>query len=207
VYKEFVRPLSDSERRFFNLESVRLKNLSSREFGPKSILTTLLVGLVAGAAFGLFANYPWYWGALLGSIAGFLLKLIAGFEHYKDYRQFIVNSDNAKEVKVIEIEAKRFIEFKEFEDLGVIYCFEIEPSKFFVLNGQEYYETPRFPCLSFEIIEIKGLLYTIRPKSRKESPNRTVLEDVSRDLEFYENEVVVEGDFENIEESLKKYKV
>ncbi len=207
MYREYVRPLSESEKRFLKVESARLKNLSSREFGPKSIIISLVLGLLAGASFGFFANYPWYWGAILGSIAGFLLKLFAGLDYYKSFRKFEKNSSQATEVKVREIEAEKLIEFQEFEDFGVMYCFEVEPNKFFVLNGQDYYETPRFPCLSFEIVEIEGMLYTIRPKSKKHKPDRSLPETVARDLGFYQNEVVIEGTFENIEENLKGYAV
>ena len=207
MYKEYVRPLSESEKRFMKVECSRLKNQASMELGPKSILISLFVGLLAGALFGLSANYPWYWGAVLGSIAGFLLKLFAGFDYYKNFRKFKQNSEEATEVNVREIKAERLIEFQEFEDLGVMYCFEVEPNKFFILNGQDYYETPRFPCLNFEIIEIQGLLYTIRPKSKKHKPDRSLPETVARDLGFYENEVLIEGTFENIEENLKGYAV
>lgn len=121
MYKEYVRPLSESERRYLKVERARLKNMASREIGLKSLFIAVLVGLLAGSVFGMFANYPWYWGALFGAVAASILKLIAGFDYYKNFRKFDENSKKVKEIKVTEINAKRLVEFKKFEDLGVMY--------------------------------------------------------------------------------------
>lgn len=61
--------------------------------------------------------------------------------------------------------------------------------------------------MCFEIIEIENMLYTIRPKSNKHDPDRSLPESISRDLGFYENAVVVDARFENIEDRLKEYAV
>lgn len=205
MYKQYVRPLTKSESRYLQLECARRKNLALKELAPKSIMIALGVGLLAGIGFGIFANYYWYWGALLGAFAAFLLKVLAGFDYHKSHSNFSSLSKKADETKVTRIESSRIIELKEFEDLGVTYCFEIEPNKFFILSGQDYYETQRFPCLNFEIIEIEKLLYTIRPKSIKLLPDRVIPECISKEIKFYETEVIVDGTFENIEDSLKAF--
>lgn len=204
MHQYYIRELSESEKRFLGVESIRLKNLASKEIGIYALLTILLVGGLTGAGICYFYGIKWYFGAISGAAISVTIKLMAWYQYFARYREFKKKCSSVNEASVTVISASRIIEFKEYEDLGVIYCFEIERERFFVLNGQEYYETPRFPCLKFEIVNIKGILYTVRPKSPKHTPDRYVSEIVSRDLQFYENEVIVDGRFEDIEVTLQK---
>ncbi len=193
------------EKRYIRFESTRRANLAQKELGLRSIVIVLAVGFFTGTSFCLFANYPWHLGSIFGPVAGVFINFSSGIHYHKWARKFINASNQVKEVHVTEIKALRFVEFEEYEDLGVIYGFEIEPGRIFILNGQDYYGTIRFPCLHFEIIDIPGVLYTIRPKSSKEPPYRLVPRDIMKELKFYKDRVVVNSNIEDIEEKLKRY--
>lgn len=74
-------------------------------------------------------------------------------------------------VYITEINATAYASFQEFEDLGALYVFQVESDKLFVLRGQDYCETPRFPSLRFEIVNIPSALFVVRSLGPKANPS------------------------------------
>jgi len=189
------RSISSSERRLVKLDITRiLKELSVRyllrEYGQ-----FFVASVVGGSIFGFFANYPWYFGTLGGVIFSAILFPIVKFERGREFSLQVKRLRQALTLDrayITEVSATGYASFQEFEDLGAFFVFQVEPDKLFVLRGQDYYETQRFPCLNFEIVSIPNALFVVRPLSQKIGPDlefddKTMLTVCSIDDQFILN--------------------
>ena len=170
----YERPISSSEHRLVKSDITRfLKEISVR-YLLKEYGRFLVASIVGGTIFGLFANYPWYFGTLGGVIFSAILFPIAILDRRRRLSIRIQRLRQALALDrayITEVSATAYASFREFEDLGAFFVFQVESDKLFVLRGQEYYETAKFPCLNFEIVSIPDALFVVRPLSQKVAPD------------------------------------
>lgn len=182
-----------------------LKELSVRllfkEYGQ-----FFVASVIGGTIFGFFANYPWCYGTLWGVMFSTILFPIAIFERRRGISIRIQRLRQALALDrayITEVRATGYASFREFEDLGAFFVFQVEPDKLFVLRGQDYYETPRFPCLNFEIVSIPNALFVVRPRSQKIGPDLEFDDKTMLTVCSIDDQVILNGTIPNVLQVLR----
>ena len=111
--------------------------------------------------------------------------------------------------EVYDIRATGFVAFEEVEDEGACYAFQLEGDRLVFLQGQEFYETARFPSLDFSLVcpldhlgrQVHMFIDNRGPKAE---PQRRVPADIKWALEFPEDLEVVDGTLDRVEELLRR---
>jgi len=111
--------------------------------------------------------------------------------------------------EVYDIRSTGFVAFEEFEDEGACYAFQLDGNRLVFLQGQEFYETARFPSLDFALVcpldQLGRQVHMfIDNRGPKAEPQRRVPGDVKWTLEFPEDLEVVDGTLDEVEQLLKR---
>jgi acyl-CoA synthetase (AMP-forming)/AMP-acid ligase II len=200
VIERYSRPLNQSERRRIQAELARI----AREVGARRAATE--AAQLAGAALVAGLGYSYFSGtsvafSVLGCLAvGAVLLVITRFERWQQgsrRRRSLQQALKAAQARVVHVTAESYAEFNEFEDLGAMYAFQIDPASLLVLRGQEYYETEYFPSLDFELITVPGAFFIIRSHQAKASPAVAYAASEMLSLSAIEDEAVIPGTVAN----------
>lgn len=207
MVRDFERELTAEEKRFLSAEINRLRKEISTRYLGKEFLKFLIAGLiVGGVVYGLFGKYPWHYGLMAGGAFVCLLFPITTFSQYTKHKKRLIALENAKahgRASIRYVEATAYASFREFEDLGVLFVFQIGKNKLFVLRGQEYYGSNRFPCLNFEMVTIQDVHFKIDPKSQKVKPIVEFDDKTMRDVCSVKDQSILEGELSNVLEILR----
>jgi hypothetical protein len=95
--------------------------------------------------------YLWGAGCLIGAI---IITQRVGFE--RGVRRNITRAISKNEAQVVHCQSNEMVSLEEIDGEGPDYCFQINESRLFFINGEEYCESRRFPNTDFEIVRIYG---------------------------------------------------
>jgi hypothetical protein len=197
MHSSFSRPLTSSEIRRINARIARI----AKEIAPfrlaKDVLQVLLMSSVAGVFYKLFTNTSWsvalIWTVGFGSIMSVIIG-VSTWRKAKNYIQILSAALKRNTANVVRISSQAYASFQEYEDLGVLYAFQIEPDKLFILRGQEYYETGSFPCLEFELVDVPDAFNIVLSLSQKTLPMYIYPESDMLELAHIADGDIVEGE-------------
>jgi hypothetical protein len=206
VIRTYERPLAAAEKRYISASISAAKKELQPGYVAKEFLQTLLAALVVSVAYSVWKSTALPFTLLVvatGAAAIYGLLLV---DRYAKYRKRVGPLRLAQETgmaKVTEVEASRFASFEEFEDLGALFVFQVEPEELLVLQGQDFYETQRFPALSFAIVEVPGSQPMIRPSSPKAEPAYRYGPEVMRTIPNLPPLAHMPGTLESVLDDLK----
>lgn len=138
--------------------------------------------VIVATLFSWFFGHPLAMGALSGATFVAIMAPLVVLRNRHTQNRIITGHSNALAINraiVHSVQALYCVKFEEREDEGDLWMFQVGPDEVLALQGQIYYENPRFPALNFEIVEIPSLPVIIRSKSAKVSPDETVRAPVS----------------------------
>ena len=153
------RPLTETERRFLRS---KIRSLTAR--GRRASVVALPV--TGGVVFIL-----WLWTILASDVnrvivTAFWLIVGAGIavwvrrdmrSHARDFETMSRGLESAlrrNAADVYDVRAESFAELEEIEDEGACYAFEMDDGRITFIQGQEFYESARFPSLDFSLVYI-----------------------------------------------------
>jgi hypothetical protein len=206
MIQSYSRSLTESETRRIKIELARIAKETSLLNRLKEAAQVLAAALVAGSAYSYFTSSHWYQSIIGAVILGVLLLVILWFESWSKNLSRVRNLSGALQksnADIIRVTATAYSTFCEFEDLGVLYCFQIEPNKLFIIRGQEYYETDWFPCLDFELVNVVNAFCNVRSLSPKIPPTVTYSEKEMLEVASIEDNVTIEGQVDNALQALR----
>lgn len=206
MVRTFERTLTPAERRAVGAEMQRFRREASLQSALKDSVAYVVAGLLVGAIYFLAIGRPWYLGSLAGLLFVVTLIPLVGFARFRRAARHVRSMDRAlrsDSVRVTEIIATEFASFEEFEDLGPLYVFQVEPDKLLVLRGQLYNETPRFPSLHFEIVEIPGVSTMVRPRSPKVAPTASFDDKTMLEVSAIKDRAILDGSISDVLQLLR----
>lgn len=133
------------------------------------LVAGLLLGWLVGRSLVLSVLFAVAWVLAMTPVMIFLnrRKQNRAIERYRN----ILAADRAV---VHVVQAQECIRFEETEDEGDLWMFQVSEDQLVVLQGQHYYESKRFPALSFELVEVADLPVMIHTQSEKIVPRETI---------------------------------
>lgn len=110
---------------------------------------------------------------------------------------------------VYDVHATAFVEFEEIEDEGACYAFQLDGDRVVFVQGQEFYESARFPSLDFSLVlplddTGRPVDMLIEKRAPKTTPLRVVPADVKRTLLMPEHLEVRHGHLDTVETLLAR---
>ena len=206
LYEQITRALNDNEIHYLNSKINELL-LKERPFSSiiliKSVIGFGIAALLCLLGYFTSRDKPPVWFVLFifflpGTIiAIWLIK--DSLKGQKFIKQKISNFKDAiinDKVKEERIQSERMVEIHEFEDEGACYLFEVEPKKLFLLFGQQYYATSKFPSSDFSLIDIldsrgNSIDSIIQNNGTKLKPYRVIdSKDKIKDMINYESKFI-----------------
>jgi hypothetical protein len=161
----------------------------------------LLAGAIGGTLAAVFGHISWLACVGGGLLIASLLFAVFTVGHWRENAKRIRSRLSTRErglANVTEINSSAYAYFKEYKDLGAMYAFQVEPRTLYVMVGQDYYPTNRFPCLHFELITVQTVLFSIRPLSPKIPPTFEFDDKITRELCSIEDGTILEGDLAEV---------
>lgn len=209
MFERFKRPLEDKEKKALSnlLSSLKRKKRDaySRAFVVSFPIACILAVLTARAS-----NAPWQVIVLFWLLIGTLIASWVALEERKKYVKQVKSVEqaiNKGEAEVVRIKSKEMVEFKEIEDEGAGYAFQVDEEHILFISGQDYYPSKKFPNDDFEFIYIydsAGNLVDLLIKNYgdKLTPIRDISSDTKKKLAFPEHLEVRKGRLTDLEQIL-----
>jgi hypothetical protein len=186
------RPLNAVEERYLRLAIASVDTERRRAIVRSLVSGMGLAGLIGAAA---------YWAAKdvsLASIATFVLGLAAvlaamgvfsAIRSHRAHRRTLVSATKSRTAAVMDIRASAVVEVEEVEDEGACFIFQIAPDEMVILEGQDFYESPRFPNDDFSLVELldeEGAVAAAlrRCRGRKLVSQRRISAEAGKDLKW-----------------------
>lgn len=206
------RPLTEKERRFLRS---KIRSLTGR--GRRASVVALPV--TGGIVFVL-----WLWTILASDasrviVTAFWLIVGAGIavwvrremrSHARGFETMSRGLDSAlrrNAVDVYDVRARSFAELEEIEDEGACYAFEMDDGRIAFIQGQEFYESARFPSLDFSLVYIldeadQTVDMLIDKRGAKAAPARRIPAAVKQRLDAPDHLEVRRGRIADLEDIL-----
>jgi hypothetical protein len=107
--------------------------------------------------------------------------------------------------EVYDIRAQAFAEFEEIEDEGACYAFALGDGCLVFIQGQEFYESARFPSLDFSLVYVLDetdatVDMLIDKRGAKAAPVRRIPAALKQTLDIPDHLNVRRGTIEDLEE-------
>jgi hypothetical protein len=182
MYERIERPLNAAEIRMLRSSIGRARRDSRISPQLRRLLGLTPPIVIVATLFSWFFGHPLSMGALSGVAFVAIMAPLVVLRNRRTQERIITGHSNALAIDraiVHSVQASYCVKFEEREDEGDLWMFQVGPDEVLALQGQVYYETPRFPALNFEIVEIPSLPVLIRTRSAKVSPDETVRAPVS----------------------------
>jgi hypothetical protein len=213
----YKRSLTEDEKEVVEKDvNLKLKVIKKGTGALKRILWLFFFCSLLGAGYLFFSdfNINSFFGWLSGTI---IIFFIIGIWAYieailRNKREVQTLLEYPNEVEVVHCKSNKAILFKEWEDLGIYFLFQVEPNKMFFVGGQEYRELNKLPNTNFEIIRAKRpasfyYFWKVLAKGRKFNPVRTVSSDDVNKLYkkrkhpslLWDNESIIKGKIEDFD--------
>ena len=204
-----LRKLKPSERRLLQAKARGLGRIGSGSWRR-------MVGgwgLVFGALWALtliLSTAPWPVVTVFWLVVGLAIALWirhdfkAQLGTYDVMRRGVESALRADQARVVDIRARAFVAFEEFEDEGACYAFEIAEGRIFFLSGQQYYESAKFPCLDFSLVHVldedeQVADVLIEKRGARAVPDRVIPVEVKVRMELPEDQEIIEGRLDELE--------
>ena len=112
----------------------------------------------------------------------------------------------------VRVQSAEVVEFKEQEDEGACYAFQLVNGKILFISGQEFYQSARFPNTDFSLIDIYDLdggrvQELIRKHGRKLRPMRFIPASVKSVMAMPEHLEVIDGKVSEVEQLLTRVRI
>ncbi|QPF72507.1 hypothetical protein G8A07_05870 [Roseateles sp. DAIF2] len=200
------RPLNGSEKRRLGADLAHWERRLSPRAKVREAVQAFGAALLVGLGFGLFGSHGFYY-SMLGAlwVAGLLLLILwVPKERQGRGRLWALRRALAQNrAEVLRVEAEAYVEFEELGDSGAFYLFQTGPRELLLLRGQDYYATGGFPCLSFELVTVPGVLFHIRPLSPAAEPLRRFAPQAMLEFADLEDGRVLPGRLEDAQAALR----
>ena len=108
---------------------------------------------------------------------------------------------------VYDVRARLFAELEEIEDEGACYAFELDDGRIAFIQGQEFYESARFPSLDFSLVYVldeadQSVDTLIDKRGAKAAPARRIPAAVKQRLDVPDHPEVRKGRIADLEDIL-----
>lgn len=206
------RPLTETERRVLR---AKIRSLTAR--GRRASVVALPV--TGGIVFIL-----WLWTVLASDVnwvivTAFWLIVGAGIalwvrrdmrSHERDFETMSRGLESAlrrNAADVYDVRARLFAELEEIEDEGACYAFELDDGRIAFIQGQEFYESARFPSLDFSLVYVldeadQSVDTLIDKRGAKAAPARRIPAAVKQRLDVPDHLEVRKGRIADLEDIL-----
>lgn len=131
--------------------------------------------------------------------------------HLPALRASLGSALERNEARVLDVQARAYAEFEEFEDEGACFAFQLDGDRLLFLSGQEFYPTTRFPSLDFSIVcpldqHGREVELWIEKRGDAARPERVVPASVKWELAeaIPDSMAVIQGTVDRLEEVLRE---
>lgn len=214
MLEKTTRDLNKTERRWTSKE-LNLGRKRLHRFFLFSACSSVVVAVIGGLlSIGQFRESQALGWLALGTTAIYIVIVWAVYfqnraadVHRLDQLEAVLERGVSRTTRCC---SQQVAEAEEIEDEGATFFFQVEPDKIFVLSGQQYYATRRFPNSDFEIVEVwcdgTPVQFSIachgeklRPQVRLSKASKEAL--LEKDC-YPEDFDLIEGRIERLEEAL-----
>jgi hypothetical protein len=207
MLEEFVRPLSERDRRF--LKGHLSRERSGLKAGPVQCLTCSVIVLGVAVLAVVLGNPPR--SVLVLTVAAYLLIIL--WVHWSVRRERLVKirrlerALDRNEAHVVHIQSDEMVEFEEIEDEGASYAFQVSDDRIVFVCGQDFYASARFPNSDFSMVWIRDergelLDFYIEKHGVKLKPIRTISAQRKRELRVLGRLETIQGKLSDLERLL-----
>ena len=213
MLSRYSRPMTTHEQKLLGFRIKREARVKSRIV---SFLRILLLGITAAVPTGLVVAYfkttqlGWFTCGLMIFTSGVMMALF-----YGDVRECNVKiaalraTADANVMDVVRCQATEMVEFEEYDDEGPTYVFQVEADRIWVVSGQDFYPTRKFPSTDFEIITSRGptpfpAILRLAGHGTRLSAIRVVSVQTQRDLRIPEHGELITGRLADLEGLLER---
>jgi hypothetical protein len=159
VWEPSRRPLTQAERRALR---ATIRSLTVRGRRASIVWLPIAGGLVLVLWVWtiLASDAPWFIVTAFWLIAGGGITLWVRRDmrthgsHLEGMARGLQSALRRNAADVYDVRARAFAELEEIEDEGACYAFEIEGGRLAFIQGQEFYESARFPSLDFSLVHV-----------------------------------------------------
>lgn len=203
------RKLAPSERRLLRAKARGLGRMSSGNWWKVVGVSGLVFGVLCALTL-MLSTAPWTLVTGFWFVVGLAITLWVRHDFnaqgrtYDAMQKGIESALRADRARVVDVHARAFVEFEEFEDEGACYAFEIDEGRLFFLSGQQYYESARFPCLDFSLVHVldeggQVVDVLIEKHGARALPERTVPAEVKVRMEIPDDQEIIEGELDELD--------
>jgi hypothetical protein len=153
------RPLTETERRLLRS---RIRSLTARGRRAAAVAFPITGGgvLILWLWTILASDINWiivtaFWLIVGGGIALWVQRDMRTHARvFEDMSRGLQSALRRNAADVYDVRARSFAELEEIEDEGACYAFEMDDGRIAFIQGQEFYESARFPSLDFSLVYI-----------------------------------------------------
>src|SRR5262245_51118449 len=153
------RPLTETEQRVIR---VKIRSLTTRGHRASAFALPIAGGVVFALWFWtiLASDVGWrivtaFWLIVGGGVAFWVRRdMRAHGKIFENMGRGLESALKRNAAEVYDVRASAFAELEEIEDEGACYAFAIEDGRLAFIQGQEFYESARFPSLDFSLVYV-----------------------------------------------------
>jgi hypothetical protein len=208
------RTLTETERRTLR---AKIRSLTVR--GRRA--STVSLPITGGGVFVL-----WLWTMLASDAAWFVITgfwIVVGVaialwvrrdlgkhgRHLDDMAQGLESALKRNAADVYDVRARAFAELEEIEDEGACYAFELEGDRLAFIQGQEFYQSARFPSLDFSLAYVldeggRSVEMFIAKRGAKVAPAKRIPAAIKQRLDIPEHLEMRVGTIRDLESILDR---
>ena len=128
--------------------------------------------------------------------------------HFEGMARGLESALRRNAADVYDVRATAFAELEEIEDEGACYAFEIEEGRLAFIQGQEFYESARFPSLDFSLVYVldeagRTVEMFIDKRGARAAPVKRIPSAIKQRLDVPDHLEVRAGKIDNLEDILR----